>query len=41
MLIPGSVFENDKHKIIWDFEQETDLIPARRQDILMINKIKK
>ena len=37
-----SVLENETHKILWDFEIETDhLIPARRPDLMIINKRKK
>ena len=37
---PESVIETHKtHKILWDFEIKTDhLIPARRPDLLLINK---
>ena len=40
MYNPAPVLENDSHKLLWDFNIQTDhLIPARRQDI--INKKKK
>ena len=33
------ILENDTHKILWDFEIQTDhLIPARRPDLVIINK---
>ena len=39
------ILENEIHKILWDFEIQTDqLIPARRRDLLLIknkNKNKK
>ena len=36
---PESVLENETHKILWDFEIKTDhLIPARRPDLVLINK---
>ena len=35
---PESVRENETHKILIDFEIQTDhLIPARRQDLVLIN----
>ena len=38
---PALVLENDSHKLLWDFNIQTDhLIPARRPDII-INKKKK
>ena len=41
MLKPESVLENETHKILWDFEMQTDNpIPARRPDLLLINKKK-
>ena len=34
--------ENDSHKLLWDFNIQTDhLIPARRPDLIIINKKKK
>ena len=37
-----SVLENEKHKILWDFEIQTDhLILARRPDLVIVNKKKK
>ena len=39
---PGPVLENDSHKLLWDFDIQTDhLIPARRPDLIIINKKKK
>ena len=40
---PASVLENDTHKLLWDFDIETDhLISTRRQDHLIeINKKKR
>ena len=39
---PAPVLENDSHKLLWDFNIQTDqLIPARRPDLIIINKRKK
>ena len=39
---PAPVLENDSHKLLWDFNIQTDhLILARRQDLIIINKRKK
>ena len=39
---PAPVLENDSHKLLWDFNIQTDhLIPARRPDLKMINKKKR
>ena len=39
---PAPVQENDTHKLLWDFDIQTDhLIPARRPDLIMINKKRK
>ena len=36
------VLENDTHKLLWDFNIQTDhLIPARRPDLIITNKKKK
>ena len=36
---PAPVHENDSHKLLWDFNIQTDhIIPARRPDIIIINK---
>ena len=38
---PKSVLENDTHKLLWDFEIQTDhQISARRPDLIVINKQK-
>ena len=35
---PEPVLENVMHKILWNFEIQTDdLIPAKRPDFVMIN----
>ena len=42
MQNPAPVLENDTHKLLWDFDIQTDhLIPARRPDLIIINKKKK
>ena len=39
---PAPVLENATHKLIWDFNIQTDhLIPARRLDLIIINKKKR
>ena len=39
---PASVLENDTHKLLWDFDIQTDhLIMARRPDLIIIKKKKK
>ena len=39
---PAPVQENDTHKLLWDFNIQTDhLIPARRPDLIIINNKKK
>ena len=39
---PAPVQENDSHKLLWDFNIQTDhLIPARRPDLIIINKRKR
>ena len=36
---PGSVLEKDSHKLLWDFDIETDhLIPTRIPNLIIINK---
>ena len=36
---PVPVLENVSHKLLWDFHIQTDrLIPARRPDLIIINK---
>ncbi len=38
---PAPVLENNTHKLLWDFDIHTDhLIPARRPDLIIINKKK-
>ena len=42
MLNQAPVLENDTHKLLWDFDIQTDhLISARRPDLIIINKKKK
>ena len=37
-----SVLENETHKLLWDFEIQTDhLIPARQPDIVIVKKKEK
>ena len=37
MCNPESVLENEKHKIFWDFEIQTDhLISARRPELVIV-----
>ena len=39
---PAPVLENDTHILLWDFNIQMDhLIPARRPDLIIINKKKK
>ena len=39
---PAPVLENNTHKLLWDFNIQTDhLISARRPDLIIINKKKK
>ena len=39
---PAPVLENDTHKLLWDFNIQSDhLISARRPDFMIINKKKK
>ena len=39
---PAPVLENDLHKLLWDFNIQMDhLIPARRPDLIIINKKKR
>ena len=39
---PALVLQNDRHKLLWDFNIQTDhLIPARRPDLIIINKKRK
>ena len=42
MHSPAYVLENDIHKLVWDFDIQTDhLISARRPDLIIINNNKK
>ena len=42
MQNPAPVLEIDTHKLLWDFNIQTDhLIPTRRPDLIIINKKKK
>ena len=42
MYNPAPVLENDTHKLLWDFDIQTDhLISARRPDLIIINNKKK
>ena len=39
MQNPESVMENETHKLLWNFDIQTDhLISARRPDLIIINK---
>ena len=39
---PPPVLKNDTHKLLWDFDIQTDhLITARRPDLIIIKKKKK
>ena len=39
---PAPVLENDLYKLLWDFHIQTDhLIPARRPDLIIVNKKKR
>ena len=39
---PAPVLENDTHKLLWDFDIQTDhLVSARKPDLIIINKKKK
>ena len=40
--VKAPVLENDSHKLLWDFDIQTDhLIPAKRPDLIIINKKRK
>ena len=42
MINPAPVQENATHKLLWDFNIQTDhLIPARKPDLIIISKKKK
>ena len=39
---PAAVLENNIHKLLWDFDIQTDhLFAARRPDLIMVNKKKR
>ena len=39
MQNPAAALENDTHKLLWDFDIQTDLlISARRPELTVINK---
>ena len=39
---PATVLENDWHKLLWDFNIQTDdVISLRRPDLIIINKKKR
>ena len=39
MHSPAPVLENDTHKLLWDFNIQTDqLIPVRIPDLIIINQ---
>ena len=39
---PAPVLKNATHKLLWDFNTQTDhLIPARKPDLIIINKKKR
>ena len=39
---PASILQNDTHKLLWNFDIQTDhLISVRRPDLIVINKKKK
>ena len=39
---PAAILENETHKLLWDFNIQTDhLIPTRRSDLIIISKKKK
>ena len=42
MHSPTSVLENDTHKLLWDYDKQTEhLISARRPDLIIVNKKKR
>ena len=42
MYNPEYFMEKETHKLLWDFDIETEyLIPARRPDLVIVNKKKK
>ena len=39
---PAPALEDNTHKLLWDFDIDTDqLIPARRPNLIIINKKKR
>ena len=38
---PEPVLENDTHKLLWEFDIQTDIQTARRPDLIIINKKKR
>ena len=39
---PAAILKNDTHKLLWDFDIQTNyLISARRPDLIVINKKKR
>ena len=38
---PESVLENEDYKILWDFSIQTDVIEARRPDLVVVDKKKR
>ena len=39
---PTSILENDTHKLLWDFDIQTDpLVSARRPDLIIISNKKR
>ena len=41
MQNPAAILEFDTHKLLWDFDIQTDhLLSARRPDLIIINKKK-
>ena len=39
---PESVLENEKHKVLWDFEMQTDyLILVGQPELVIVNKKKR
>ena len=41
MHTPASVLENETHKLLWDFEKQTDhKFSAKQSDLMIVNKKK-
>ena len=36
---PASVLENDKHKLLWDFDMQTDHLISTRRPYLINNQL--